>query len=429
MPTVPSLLRDALRTQRELEKKLDGLAALLGQLDSVLERRDSVSKQSALFAEDRVLTVKGEPYMRRGFALREWAKCVAQSRELMDLALQLWPDQERNLGRRQKALASRELSAVRWGAAVGLDPYESWRSLLSEVEEFERRDPTFAPSALSELPAGVPFDQRLGGALDHLGSLRDSTLLRHLDYQDGKHTIRSPSLGKVRARENNTWESEVTRSLFPEPYERRKLAYHLRHFRGRNLLFPWLRIGGASVAQLYDWLFLSENTMDYGHMNEHAQRVIASCKLPSDELHNLNGILERLNSALREIDLGELLGNLGSGGGGSYLGNSLPINLIPSDNRGSCHSLMLAFVTKAGKRGKLSWPAVMKELRIHLTRCDQTRLVVVVTNNWDSEVFFEEYFAELAAHHDRGRRFLFLLTGKLPMRGLSPITVDFEARP
>jgi hypothetical protein len=117
----------------------------------------------------------------------------------------------------------------------------------------------------------------------------------------------------------------------------------------------------------------------------------------------------------------------GQDGTGSMLGNTRPINLIPSRKKGACCCpLLLAFAQGRNKRSAFGFASTLRQVKTHLIDCSAvTKAVIVVTDTWDSDEFLTEHFAELGAHYRKGIRFLFLLAGEAPV-ALSPIGIDFR---
>lgn len=112
----------------------------------------------------------------------------------------------------------------------------------------------------------------------------------------------------------------------------------------------------------------------------------------------------------------------------SPIGSS-DINLIPSKHKTGCHFTLLALSKGAGKRERLGFPRIMRQVKAHLIECDGrngtvgTRFVIFVCDTWDAATFLDEHFDELAAHYRRGVRFLFLMVGT-PRTSIAPIAVD-----
>lgn len=104
-----------------------------------------------------------------------------------------------------------------------------------------------------------------------------------------------------------------------------------------------------------------------------------------------------------------------------------PVNVIPADSGShACHSVCLVFARVAGKRNSASlFGKLMKTLWAHLTRCENTKSIVFVTDWWDAKIFEAEYLENLRAFHDVGRRFVFLGVG-CPDTQLTPIPVDLS---
>ena len=140
------------------------------------------------------------------------------------------------------------------------------------------------------------------------------------------------------------------------------------------------------------------------------------------DMPNIPGMLGRLQEVLDNLqDYGDLVEEVLSGSGAdwannlphpdSMLGNSEPINVIPSNGiEGPCRRTLLAMARGRGRRPG-SFEAVLREVRRHLIDCDCTRFVILLTDRWAPDEF-EEHRQDIEAHRRRGVIFLpILVTG------------------
>jgi hypothetical protein len=246
----------------------------------------------------------------------------------------------------------------------------------------------------------------------------------------------------------------------------RDLKFHLRHYRHANLLVSWLTNGGGedigegassgpgglvgaggyarsfAGSAGYAGSLSGSRRLDGGPdagSSALLQLLSERIMIPSIESYlsqfqdaNLRGtaatVLERLVQAIGEIGYEEFIEDVSSsdfhGGRDSLVGASA-INLIPSQIRGPCRSLLLA-VSKGDKKA-LGFPSIMRQVREHLIRCKETLSVIILCDHWNPSML-DEHLGDLRAHHDRGVRFLFLMVG-LPGRVVAPVAVDLGLTP
>jgi hypothetical protein len=205
----------------------------------------------------------------------------------------------------------------------------------------------------------------------------------------------------------------------------RDLLVHLRHYRHANLLVSWLTDGSSADA-------LDDGSALFQLLSE--KIVIPSFEPYLNQLQDANvrgtagQVLERVVEAIAEIGYADFIEDLSSsdfhGGTDSLVGASA-INVIPSQTRGPCHSLLLA--VSQGDKKALGFPSIMRQVREHLIRCPATQAVIVLCDHWGPDML-EEHLGDLRAHHSRGVRFLFLMVGT-PSRIVAPVAVDFGLAP
>ena len=100
------------------------------------------------------------------------------------------------------------------------------------------------------------------------------------------------------------------------------------------------------------------------------------------------------------------------------------INLIPSERTSTCTSTLLPVAKGRGARNSFSFDNVMQSVKKHLIDCQNVvKLVVVVSDTWDSSSFTSKHADELAAWRRRGIRFIFSGVG-IPRNQIFPVTVD-----
>lgn len=125
-----------------------------------------------------------------------------------------------------------------------------------------------------------------------------------------------------------------------------------------------------------------------------------------DDYDNLEAIVDRVTQAIAELgydDFADAVAARGvQSGGRSVLGNTAPINLIPSESGGVCCSTVLAVArgSRDNKRGN-GIRQVMRSLRAHLIDClHKTQVALVLTDTIDPLI--KESREDLLAHGRRG---------------------------
>ena len=130
------------------------------------------------------------------------------------------------------------------------------------------------------------------------------------------------------------------------------------------------------------------------HIKEIIHNLFEEGIIAENAIQQVTEILIRIASTLNQIgDYGELIDQItydgGQWGPDSFVGSRGPVNIIPAtDESGQCREVLLAFAQ--GRRSpKRGLKAVMRQVREHLIRCQQTRIVIIFTDIWDPEVFAE----------------------------------------
>ncbi|MCF6312337.1 MAG: hypothetical protein L3J39_07785 [Verrucomicrobiales bacterium] len=188
----------------------------------------------------------------------------------------------------------------------------------------------------------------------------------------------------------------------------------------------------------YSWLSSQANTdtpVNYllKLMKTRTQSILQWGSHPSNdpEYSNLNigdlgNIWESLDDLFSQIDFDDIIEGLKDGFLPIDIRGRGDINIIPSeDGKSVCKPVLLAFSRTSGKRGKFSFDKVMDEVKQHLIECqDLVKLVIVVSDTWDSKKFMADHYGQLSAWRKTDDvRFLFLMVGA-PRNQIAPISVD-----
>ncbi len=172
----------------------------------------------------------------------------------------------------------------------------------------------------------------------------------------------------------------------------------IRHFLASEHLVPWGSEGSnAAYARrryLYENLFALAGLRGDSRMKTDMQATIDErlARLGSAELgQEVRRIIERVGEAVGQYGYEEwrsiVLDGI-SGGVHSPLGNVNPINIIPaSDSKGSCQDVLLAVSSGLGKKSAAGLGSILSQVRVHLLKCKNTKVVIIVADAWDPAVY------------------------------------------
>jgi hypothetical protein len=198
-----------------------------------------------------------------------------------------------------------------------------------------------------------------------------------------------------------------------------QLEWHLRHFRSAFLMVRSLQPEGGT-----DWPthFNLENLKP---MNL-AGIVFNNPSLGIRFADELKDILETLENLIREMGFDGAEEHLSSGEANSLPGSGLsrhPVNIIPGSGSAFCADTVVGlFRVASSKKPATRFRTIMADLRTHLVECPATRNIILLTDWWNSDVFENEHFSELAARKRSGQNVLVLLVSQ-PGSQITPLQV------
>jgi hypothetical protein len=410
---VTKLLSDAARMERLLADEAD--------------RWWEMTPQDAAAA---TIYQQGKPYMRVGFALQKQLTALAKAEEALDTCEQLWPALRRCAVRwRRQAQPVRFLHRLQ--QRVTFHPPTVWNVLSSPNEFLYRIAGAFdeiqksgegkagQPDSLAEEASNGPAIEAVGYFFSRY---RDSHALA---AQAKAHNV---SLPTVTLEELGQQLHQLDKEQLVE------LMGIIRDFRIANVMLSWIRYqDGASAARSYPGLFGSfverGKQMVVSELHSLVPQLLDDLQLSPDERENLDHVLQRVQESIAEVTyphfLEAILEASGQDGQDSMIGNTRPINLIPSRHKGACCPLLLAAARSNNKRSATGLPMTLRKVKTQLITCSGiTRVVVVLTDTWDADEF-REHAPEFRAWHQKGIRFLFLLVGS-PTSPPAPIPIDFS---
>lgn len=201
-------------------------------------------------------------------------------------------------------------------------------------------------------------------------------------------------------------------------YEKDNLKYFLRNFQNTRLIFSWVNPdkNEHSFNYLKNLNFNSEDELmnrKINLINEVLENIPAAS---SDSINreNLIGVLTRIVDAIRETGFDyfsqAVISLRGQSGRNSMVGNSDRINIVPLSGSKyfSCEDICLMVAKGRDGRSILGFKNVMRDLRLHLLRCRNTKLVLMLHDEWDNAAINESRL-DLQYHHENDVTFIRLL--------------------
>jgi hypothetical protein len=226
---------------------------------------------------------------------------------------------------------------------------------------------------------------------------------------------------------------EINQSLARDwqelPRDHRQSAlWHLRHYRRATLLASWLVHDSRSVANR-DHSALVHVLREDTPVAPDISELVRHRAIDDRYRDIVRRVLERIQAAVADFGYDNFVEDVSAdnffGGDDSPVG-SAAINLIPSELRGPCSPIVVAF--SKGDRKGLGFPAIMRRVREHLIRCPQTRVAIILCDHWHPGML-GDHLGDLRAHHqEHGVQFLFFMAGT-PNRVLAPVAVDLDVSP
>jgi hypothetical protein len=213
-------------------------------------------------------------------------------------------------------------------------------------------------------------------------------------------------------------EKESGLTSYLERYNDCTVKWRIRNYRLAEWLLPWIKSSeGKSLDEVYSALFRHERNNKEQAMN-YAENILEQMHNEIQSLdvdrQNLKSILHRVTETIQNVgydDFVDVVTDRGQDGPQSMLGNTSPINLIPSTEKqsGCCREITIMVAKNAGTRGRKNFGSVLRELRSHLVQCfDRTRLVLMLHDEWDQKAM-QESELDLKAHQEHGVCFIPLL--------------------
>jgi hypothetical protein len=136
-------------------------------------------------------------------------------------------------------------------------------------------------------------------------------------------------------------------------------------------------------------------------------------------------ITERISQAIAEYGYGEwrsiVLDGV-SGGLNSPIGSRNPVNILPAtDSNDACQEILLAIASGLSKKSGSGLSSVLRQMRVHLLKCKNTRVVFIVADAWDPAVY-EESKPDVEQHLANG--VVFVRLDVMGERRVTPIVID-----
>lgn len=202
-----------------------------------------------------------------------------------------------------------------------------------------------------------------------------------------------------------------------------------------KILQTWLKAYRRSTLH-YSWLSPEEDTANpiqhlftlmktNGNFSFNRLTQLSNDPEYADLGEETYGIWEQLAELFGQLDFDDIIEDLDGGFLPTGPDWDDRINILPGEGDDACKPVLLAFARGGGSRGKFAFENVMKSVKQHLIDCqDIVKLVVFVTDTWDSRKFMSDHYGELSSWRRKdGVRFLFLGVGA-PRDQIAPIAVD-----
>lgn len=344
---------------------------------------------------DLVIEVDGEPSVRVGYALTEMLIAAGKWLECIDVSEICWPNDESGWVGEQRRLLRAEL-------ASGLDRYQRLLGgsfgdrpdVIRILMDFDIDD----TDPFSCLEADDPVD---------------ATLLLVARYREEKALEIAFRSMNLRYSADFTGQLENTvndpfRAL--SDIDREALGWAITNYRASEWIYPWMRDerfkDGLGTYPLMSSLPSIQQEIAMQKFKEIMPAVIDVLPGNYEDYDNLESIIDRVTRAISELGYDEFADSViahgGQSGGRSLLGNTGPVNLIPSSGSGSCCPTVVAVArgSRDTKRGN-GIRQLMRSLRAHLIDClHKTQVALILTDTVDPLI--SESREDLLAHGRRG---------------------------
>lgn len=205
-----------------------------------------------------------------------------------------------------------------------------------------------------------------------------------------------------------------------DPFERHRVREWLRNYRLNRLAFGTAHHRDKGVLEMLNgdideaaWQRVRQIAQDVGD-------TLGQDDLQDETRSKVVDLVREVAQRLEELGFDGLVDSIANGA----LSPSLTpwINLVPSTGAAACSQIVLAIIR--GRTGKYGWVKTLAALRTHLIRCDRaTKVVIIVTNQWDGASFADDYAPDFQPYTQRGVRWVTLLGGRAS-RGFSHIALD-----
>lgn len=349
-------------------------------------------------AETRVLH-DGKPWVRFGFALREWLIAAARLDEFLSTVGQFWPSlkswAEGQRDRLKKHMRMARLPNFSLNSGAG---WAITQAIVRVIEESE----------IADIDRSLPMDlEAIEPWIYQLAEFREARALEEWFRRQGQQFESSVSLLTETL---STDRSVAESSEFAEV-----MRWAMSNYLLSEWLFSWVVIDQRmSQRTVYGPLFKIRGDMLNMRQRDNLLASIAGqIDIEPVERENARSIIQRVSEVVAEMGYDELIRAVTSYGGqsgpNSMLGNTAPVNLIPGEGRGQCCPIVVAMASGSNRAKKLGFPQVMRELRAHLIRCaGRTKLAIVITDVWDPKLV-DESRKDLLAHQGNGLQLIVLL--------------------
>lgn len=245
---------------------------------------------------------------------------------------------------------------------------------------------------------------------------RDRLLVERFQNREGF----SPELGQLVMDGSSILQESMMKGLSLD--DLKTLQTWLKAYRRSTLHYSWLS-REEDTANPIQHLFTLMKTNGNFSFNRLTQ--LSNDPEYADLGEETYGIWEQLAELFGQLDFDDIIEDLKGGCFPFGPEGDDRINIVPGYDKVACKPVLLAFAKGSDVRSKLAFENVMKSVKQHLIDCqDIVKLVVFVTDTWDSRKFMSDHYGELSSWRRKdGVRFLFLGVGA-PRDQIAPIAVD-----
>ncbi len=357
----------------------------------------------------QLIKINNEPWITKGYALISYLVAAGQLLRAAESIVDLWGDMlshETKLAKNMDLEILAEITQnvpVLLGISRGYDGYNELVSSIIAITE---------PSYFSDCffnTDQIYFEELR--AFDILASFEQSRSLEICTNLYFDSDFKSKVVSNFRY-SNFSFLDRLNE------YEKENINYFLQNLRNQQLIFSWIKSENNEnqidyIKKLYSKRE-GELMKNKDHLIDSIFNSISPELLDSDSSNNLRYILSRIIDVINESSYDffsqAVTASHGQSGRDSMVGNTSPINIVPSyDGKYlSCEEICLMVAKGRNARSMFGFKNVIRDLRLHLLRCRNTKIVLMLHDDWDNSAVNESKL-DIQHHQEFGVTFIRLL--------------------